>query len=113
MIDQKMIDALVGELSTENIKLPDLVPPFEKTFGETMVNKVIKDFKEKQIITDDSSADVIVENGKVIVKMNLIFNDTNIAHNLFNTKGASLNLSQRWSYTMINQNTIFITFEVK
>ena len=113
MVDQKMFNDLVGELSTENIKLPDFVPPFEKTFGETMVNKVIRDLKDQKLITDTSSSEVSIFEGKVIAKINLIFNDAKVAQNLYNTKGASLTLSQRWSYQMIDQNTVFITFEVK
>jgi len=113
MVDKKIFNELVGELSTENIKLPDFVPSFEKTFGETMVNKVIRDLKEQNLITNDSNAEVSIVDNKVVAKINLIFNDANVARNVFNTKGASLTLSQRWSYTMLNQNTIFITFEVK
>jgi len=113
MVDQRQMNALVGELSTENIKLPDNIPSFEKSFGETMVNKIIRDLKEQHYIDKISSGEVVVIEGKVIAKINLVFINTNIAQNVFNTKGASLNLSQRWSYTMINDKTIFITFEVK
>ena len=113
MVDQRMINTLVGELSTENIVLPDNIPSFEKSFGETMVNKIIRDLKEQHHIDKMSSSEVVLVEGKVIAKINLVFYDANIAQNLFNTRGASLNLSQRWSYTMINDKTIFITFEVK
>lgn len=113
MVDQKTLNMLVGELSTENIKLPDNVPLFEKSFAETMISKVMRDLKEQQLIDKISSSEVVIVEGKVIAKINLVFNDPNVASNVFNTKGAALNLSQRWSYTMINNNTIFITFEVK
>lgn len=112
-MDQRIIQDLVGELSTENIKLPENVPSFEKSFGETLVNKVIKDLKQQRLIQESSSAEVVMFENKVIAKINLVFNDAKIAKDVFNTKGAVLNLSQRWSYAMINDNSIFITFEVK
>lgn len=113
MVDKKTFDELVGELSTENIKLPDNVPSFEKSFGETIVNKVIKDLKQQGLIQENSNAEVVTLDGKVVAKINLVFNDAKVAKNVFNTKGAALNLSQRWSYEMIDDNLIFITFEVK
>jgi len=113
MVDQRQLHTLVGELSTENIKLPDTIPSFEKSFGETMVNKVMRDLKEQHYIDKISSSEVVVIEGKVVAKLNLVFIDVNIAQNVFKTKGASLHLSPRWSYNMINSKTIFITFEVK
>lgn len=113
-MNNKLLNELVGEMTDEKIELPSFVPSFEKTFAETMIKNLINVLKnEQKLINDESSFQIVDENNKVVAKVKLIFFDENIVNNLVNTNGASLNMSQRWNYQRLNNNTVFITFDVK
>jgi hemolysin-activating ACP:hemolysin acyltransferase len=113
-MDNKLLNELIGQMTDEKIELPSSVPSFEKTFAETMIKNLINVLKnEQKLINDEASYEIVDEDNKVVAKIKLVFFDENVVNNLINTNGASLNMSQRWNYSKIDNNIVKIVFDVK
>lgn len=112
-INQNIIQDLVGEIVDEKIEMMESIEPFEIMFSKNIIKKILSDFKYKNLITDQSNYKIINDNNKVVAKLDLYFIDSNVADELVNTRGLSLNLSQRWTYNKIDNNLVNINFEVK
>lgn len=112
-INQHTIQDLIGEVVDEKIEMMESIEPFEIMFSKNIIKKILSDFKSKSLITDQSNYKIINNNNKVTAYLDLYFIDSNVADELVNTRGLSLNLSQRWIYNKIDNNLVNINFEVK